>query len=49
MAFICIIPWIYTPVEQMACMKVKKWMMPTLIIWLISLIFGAIIHLAGIT
>jgi hypothetical protein len=48
MGFVCIVPWLLKPVEQMGCYRVKKWMLPTFIIWSISIILGAIIHLGGI-
>lgn len=48
MGLICIVPWFLKPREEMACLRVKRWMMPTFIIWALSVLFGAIVHLGGI-
>lgn len=48
MGFVCIVPWFLKPLSQMNCNRVKRWMMPTFIIWIISIILGVIIHLGGI-
>lgn len=48
MGLICIIPWFFRPLEEMACNKVRGWMMPTFIIWSLTVILGAIVHLGEI-
>ncbi len=48
MGFVCIVPWFFKPIEQMNCNRVKRWMLPTLIIWVISIFLGAIIHFGEI-
>jgi hypothetical protein len=39
--------WFSKPLKNMACFKAKKLMMPVLIIWIISIINGALIHILG--
>jgi len=48
MGFVCIVPWFLKPLEQMNCSRVKRWMLPTFVVWTVSIILGAIIHLGGI-
>ncbi|HLN89092.1 MAG TPA: hypothetical protein VK253_03410 [Candidatus Binatia bacterium] len=48
MGFICLVPWLLKHREQNSCLKVKRWMMPTLIVWIIAVVFGAAVHLGGI-
>jgi hypothetical protein len=36
--------WVYKPLSNMSCVRVKKAMTPILIIWAISLIDGALVH-----
>ena len=48
MGFICIVPWLLKHCEENSCLSVKKWMWPTMIVWTLSVVFGAIIHLGGI-
>ena len=45
LGFIVIGFWVYKPPSSMGCLKVRKIMMPLLIIWAISLIFGALVHI----
>ena len=45
MGFICIVPWLMKNRDENACMKMKRWMMPTLIVWTLAVIVGAAIHL----
>jgi hypothetical protein len=40
--------WMFKAPSKMTCMKRKKWMMPIFVIWTISLINGALIHIIGI-
>jgi hypothetical protein len=48
LGFIVVGFWVSKPLSNMACLKMKKMMMPLLIIWAISLIFGALVHILGI-
>ena len=48
MGFICIVPWFFKPLEQMACNRVKRWMLPTFIVWAANVALGAVLHLGGI-
>lgn len=38
--------WLYKS-PKMSCAKNKKWMMPVFVIWAVSLINGALIHILG--
>jgi hypothetical protein len=40
--------WLSKPTSRMNCAKMKKWMTPTFIIWAISIINGAIVHILGL-
>ena len=40
--------WVYKPLSNMGCVRVKKIMAPLLIIWAISLVNGALVHVLGI-
>ena len=40
--------WLYKSPAKMACGKNKKWMMPVFVIWAVSLINGALIHILGV-
>ena len=40
--------WLYKSPSKMACAKNKKWMMPVFVIWAVSLINGALIHILGV-
>ena len=44
LGFIVVGFWVSKPLSNMACLKMKKVMMPLLIIWAISLVFGALVH-----
>jgi uncharacterized membrane protein YozB (DUF420 family) len=37
--------WVYKPLSNMGCTRVKKVMAPLLIIWATSLILGALVHI----
>ncbi len=39
--------WLRKGPKKMACWKQRKWMLPTFIIWVISIINGALIHILG--
>ncbi len=40
--------WLSKPPTMMRCAKMKKWMMPAFVIWMISLINGTLIHVLGL-
>ncbi len=42
-----VVMWLGYGPSNMACARLKKWMMPTFVIWLISIIGGAIVHIFG--
>jgi hypothetical protein len=43
--FIIVGFWLSKPISNMRCVRVRKWMMPLFIIWAISLVNGALIHI----
>jgi hypothetical protein len=45
---ILVVSWISKPPSRMACVKTRAWMWPTFIIWTVSIINGAIIHVLGL-
>ncbi len=47
LAIIIIVPWMYKGPSRMWCARMKKWMMPTFIIWVIAIVNGTIIHVLG--
>jgi hypothetical protein len=47
LGFIVVGFWLSKPLSNMACVRVKKVMLPLFIIWTISLINGALIHILG--
>ena len=48
MGLICIVPWLLKNREEKSCDKVRRWMLPTLIVWILAVVLGAITHLGGI-
>ena len=48
LGFIVVGFWLSKPLSNMACVRVKKIMLPLLIIWTVSLINGALIHILEI-
>jgi uncharacterized membrane protein YozB (DUF420 family) len=40
--------WLGRGASKLTCFKHKKWMAPLLVIWIISIINGALIHLLGL-
>ena len=40
--------WMFKSPSKMTCARRKRWMMPIFVIWTISLINGALIHIIGI-
>ena len=47
LAIILIAYWAAKGPSQMACGKMKKWMAPIFVIWVISVVNGALVHLLG--
>jgi len=48
MGFICIVPWLLHRCDESSCLRLKRWMWPTLAVWTLSVILGSAIHLGGI-
>jgi hypothetical protein len=48
LGFIVVGFWLSKPLSNMACVRVKKIMLPLLIVWTVSLINGALIHILEI-
>jgi hypothetical protein len=48
MGLICIFPWLLKNHEEKSCRTVRRWMLPTLIVWIVAVVLGAIVHLGGI-
>lgn len=48
LGFIVVGFWVSKPLLNMACVRVKKIMLPLLIIWTMSLIMGVLIHILEI-
>ncbi len=48
LAYVVVGFWLTKPIKSMACYRTRKLMWPLLIIWAISLVTGAIMHLFGI-
>jgi hypothetical protein len=47
MGLIIIFYWVLKSPKKMQCVKMRRWMMPLFVIWVISLINGALIHIVG--
>lgn len=48
LGIIMIVVWLSKPRAVIACAKTRKWMIPTFIIWITSLINGTLIHILGL-
>jgi hypothetical protein len=48
LGIIMVVSWISNPPSKMACFKNRAWMWPTFIIWTVSIIIGALIHVLGL-
>ncbi len=48
LAAIIILTWLFKGPSSMACAKMKKWMTPTLVIWVIGIVNGALVHIFGL-
>ncbi len=47
MAIFIIVPWLAKGPSLMTCARMKRWMMPTFIIWVIAIVNGTLIHVLG--
>ena len=47
LGYVIVVGWLSQPIENFNCMKAKKLMTPTLILWAIALVIGFIIHVFG--
>lgn len=47
LAIILIAFWIGKGPSKMACWRLKKWMLPIFVIWVISIVNGTLIHILG--
>jgi hypothetical protein len=48
LGFIVVGYWLNKPLKSMACYRVRTLMMPLIIIWAVSLVLGAVMHLGGL-
>ncbi|TFH22723.1 hypothetical protein E4G67_04035 [Candidatus Bathyarchaeota archaeon] len=48
LGILLIASWLVSGPSKMACSRWKKWMMPIFIIWVISIINGALVHILGL-
>jgi hypothetical protein len=48
LGFIVVGFWVSKPLSNMNCLKMKKIMLPLFIIWTISIVNGAMIHILGL-
>jgi hypothetical protein len=47
MGVFLLVAWLHRPPSTLACSRWKKWMMPTFVICVISLVGGTLIHILG--
>jgi hypothetical protein len=47
LGIVLVIAWLRKGPSKMACAMWKKWMMPTFIIWTVSIVNGALVHILG--
>ncbi|MGE5638440.1 MAG: hypothetical protein ACM3WQ_07020 [Chloroflexota bacterium] len=48
LGIIIVVFWFSKPLTLMNCAKMKKWMLPLFIVWMISLVNGSLIHILGL-
>jgi hypothetical protein len=48
LAIVVVAVWFSEPLKSMTCFKVKKVMLPLIVIWIISIVNGALIHILGL-
>ena len=37
--------WLSNPISKMGCTRMKRWMLPTFIIWAVAIVNGALVHI----
>lgn len=47
LGIVLVVAWLRRGPSKMACALWKKWMMPTFIIWTVSIVNGALVHILG--
>lgn len=47
LGIVLVVTWLRYGPSKMMCARLKKWMMPTFVIWVVSLVGGAIVHIFG--
>jgi hypothetical protein len=47
LGIVLVVVWLRRGPSKMACVLWKKWMMPTFIIWIVSIVNGALVHILG--
>ncbi len=47
LGIILIVFWVSKGISRMACGRLKKWMVPIFVVWVISIVNGALIHILG--
>jgi hypothetical protein len=47
LGIVLVVAWLCMGPTKMACVLWKKWMMPTFIIWTVSIVNGALLHILG--
>jgi hypothetical protein len=48
LGIILVVAWVRKGPSKMACAAWKKWMIPTFVIWVISIVNGALIHILNL-
>jgi uncharacterized integral membrane protein len=48
LGILLVVAWLRKGPSKMTCALWKKWMMPTFIIWVVSIVNGALIHIFGL-
>ncbi len=47
LGIVIVATWLRYGPSKMMCVRLRKWMLPTFVIWAISLVGGAIVHIFG--
>ena len=48
LGIVVVVFWLVGGPSKMVCGRLKKWMMPIFIVWVLSIVNGALIHILGI-
>ena len=48
LGIVMVATWLRYNPSEMRCARLKKWMLPTFVIWTISLVGGAVVHIFGL-